>query len=105
MFKRFRPVIENVVQLPRDVPAHKRLCCSRERQDIVYRIRHEHSSVGLFEMVLVVPEGIRSLPLFVHKEKRLFNMGYFSYPPNRQSGERVDLILYHHPFIHSVRNF
>jgi len=66
-------------------------------------ICHLNSIICFFEVMLVMPEFVRTKPLLIDKIKRLFNVSDFCYPRVWYSKHRMNFVSDYHSGIHFIR--
>jgi len=66
------------------------------------QIGHHHAAFHFLKMMLVVPHGIRTKALLVHKKLFGNNMGNLGHPKHRNAKHRPYIVGHHLPGIHFI---
>src|SRR5512143_2823581 len=74
-----------------------------ERNGVVDEVLHFDAPFHLPEVVLVVPEPVRSEPLLVDEQRRLPHVGDLRDPPHRDPRDRADAVRDDHAGVHLPR--
>jgi hypothetical protein len=86
----FSSKIEDLVEFSPNVERVQQISYLSQGQGIMDEIDHFDSYFDLAKVVFVMPEPVGSEALFVDKQVRLSQMGYFCHPLDRNPEKRSD---------------